>query len=66
MHLEVNGEPRSVDDLATVADLLASLGIGDRPVAVERNREIVTRSTFASTRLADGDLIEIVHFVGGG
>ena len=66
MRLTVNGEDRRFADLAHVADLVAALGLDSRKVAVERNLEIVPRSTYASAALADGDRIEIVHFIGGG
>jgi thiamine biosynthesis protein ThiS len=61
----VNGEPRAVR-AANVADLLAEIGLDTRKVAVERNLEIVPRSTYAATPLAEGDALEIVHFIGGG
>ena len=64
--LTLNGDPRRVADGATIASLLADLGLDAAKVAVERNREIVPRSTFASQSLAAGDSLEIVHFVGGG
>ena len=66
MRLTVNGEEKRFADLAHVADLVATLGLDPRKVAVERNLEIVPRSTYAATRLTDGDRIEIVHFIGGG
>ncbi len=66
MNLFLNGEPASVPDAVTVADFLTSLGMPEKGVAVERNREIVPKSKYASTRLAEGDRIEIVQFVGGG
>jgi sulfur carrier protein len=66
MRLTVNGETRGFDGVASVADLVAALGLDARKVAVERNLEIVPRSTYAATALADGDRIEIVHFIGGG
>lgn len=66
MRLTVNGEMRDAPDSATIADLLASLEIEGGRVAVERNREIAPRSLWADTRLAEGDQIEIVQFVGGG
>lgn len=66
MRLTVNGETREAPDSATVADLLASLGIDSRRVAVERNREIAPRSRWAEIALKDGDQLEIVQFVGGG
>ncbi|GGY41529.1 thiamine biosynthesis protein ThiS [Parvularcula lutaonensis] len=50
----------------SVADLLAHLGIVGGKVAVERNRAIVARSSFDTQMLQDGDVIEIVRFVGGG
>jgi thiamine biosynthesis protein ThiS len=66
MRLTVNGEDRTFADIAHVADLVAALGLDGRKVAVERNLEIVPRSTYARAALADGDRIEIVHFIGGG
>jgi thiamine biosynthesis protein ThiS len=66
MNLTVNGELRRFEALAFVTDLVAQLGLGARKVAVERNLEIVPRSAYGRTALADGDRIEIVHFIGGG
>lgn len=62
----VNGELRSLAPGATIFSLLAEIGLDLRKVAVERNAEIVPRSTYAETRLAAGDRVEIVHFIGGG
>ncbi|MGB3804290.1 MAG: sulfur carrier protein ThiS [Sphingopyxis granuli] len=61
----LNGEQRQVRG-GSIADLVASLGLDVKKVAVERNREIVPRSTLADVALANGDALEIVHFVGGG
>ena len=66
LSLTVNGEPRSIAAGATVADLVADIGLNPAKVAVERNAVIVPRSTLADVALADGDQLEIVHFVGGG
>lgn len=66
MNLFLNGEPASAPDAVTVAAFLESLGMPEKGVAVERNREIVPKSMYATTRLAEGDRIEIVQFVGGG
>ena len=66
MRLTVNGETREAPDSATLADLLASLGIDSKRVAVERNLEIAPKSLWASTLLQEGDRVEIVQFVGGG
>jgi len=66
LNLTVNGEPRRIDAGRSVADLVCELGLDPAKVAVERNGEIAPRSTLANVRLADGDVLEIVHFVGGG
>jgi len=66
LSLTLNGETRSAPPGATVASLLADLALDARKVAVERNLEIVPRSRYAQTALADGDALEIVHFIGGG
>ena len=66
MKLLLNGEERVFDGVDTLADLVSSLGLDARKVAVERNLEIAPRSTYAATALADGDRIEIVTFIGGG
>jgi thiamine biosynthesis protein ThiS len=66
MRLLVNGDPRDFHEGSTVASLLADLELDPRRLGVERNRDIVPKSAYARTRLAEGDVIEIVHFVGGG
>jgi len=66
MKLWVNGEERTVEEAVDVAGLVAALGLDGRKVAVERNLQIVPRSTYGSTPVIDGDRIEIVHFIGGG
>jgi thiamine biosynthesis protein ThiS len=66
VQLTVNGEARSFEEVATIAALVTVLGLDKRKLAVERNLEIVPRSAYGATLLADGDRIEIVAFVGGG
>ena len=66
LQIKVNGEPRRVSAGATIAGMLAELGLDPTRIAVERNLEIVPRSTLAQVPVADGDAFEIVHFVGGG
>ena len=66
LSIQINGEPRRVSGGASIGAMLAELGIDPRRVAVERNREIVPRSTLGEVPVADGDAFEIVHFVGGG
>jgi thiamine biosynthesis protein ThiS len=65
--LMVNGAPRELAPHSTVAGLLGSLGIDPRLVVVEHNRAILRdRDTYITHALNDGDVVEIVHFVGGG
>jgi thiazole synthase len=64
--LTVNGEPRRIATGSSIADLVRSLELNPQKVAVERNAVIAPRSAFADIALSDGDVLEIVHFVGGG
>lgn len=64
--LSVNGDSRQFDTSTRVVDLIRSLGLEGKRVAVERNGEIVPRSRFTSVELAEGDSVEIVVAVGGG
>ena len=65
--LTVNGAPRDLVPDSTIAGLLGSLGLDPRLVVVEHNREILRdRNAYPSLALRDGDVVEIVHFVGGG
>jgi sulfur carrier protein len=66
MELTVNGEPREVADGSTVAALIAQLGLVNRYVAVEVNREVIARARHPECRLKAGDKVEIVTLVGGG
>lgn len=66
MKLKINGEEREIADGLTVTALLEELKIRPARVVIERNREIVAREAYSVTQLADGDTLEIVHFVGGG
>ena len=66
MQVIVNDEPRTLPDGATVADLVASLGLGPRRIAVEVNVQVVPRAGYGARALCDGDRVEIILFVGGG
>jgi thiamine biosynthesis protein ThiS len=66
MELTINGDRRDIRNSSTVEQLLAELGLDPRAVVVEHNRVIIRRPALASTPLAEGDAVEIVHFVGGG
>ena len=64
--IRINGAHRRVREGLSVADLALELGLDPARVAVERNLEIVPRSTLSEVRIEDGDDYEIVTFVGGG
>ena len=66
LQIRVNGEQRDVAEGRTISEMLGEMGLNPRKVAVERNLEIVPRSTLGQVRVEDGDAFEIVHFVGGG
>ena len=62
----VNGKDRQIQAGATLTELLHLLELDSRMIVVEHNREIIRRPALADTKLADGDNVELVHFVGGG
>ncbi|PEQ12168.1 thiamine biosynthesis protein ThiS [Novosphingobium sp. PC22D] len=66
LQLTVNGESHRIASGASIADLVMRLDLDPAKVAVERNGTVVPRSTLASAGLGNGDVLEIVHFVGGG
>ncbi len=66
MDIQLNGQARSLAEASTVHDLLQAEALLERRVAVEVNGEIITRRLHASHRLAAGDVVEIVHALGGG
>jgi thiamine biosynthesis protein ThiS len=62
----INGESRDIPADLTLAALVRQLGLTDGPVAIERNREVVPRAQHEQVTVEAGDVLEIVHFVGGG
>lgn len=66
MRLTINGESSDFEAPLTVNQLLGRIGLDPAKVAVERNLEIVPKSTYQDTPLGEGDKLEIVHFIGGG
>jgi len=66
VRVTLNGEERELEPGLDLAGLLRGLGLNPHKVAVERNLAIVPRSLYSATALAEGDKIEIVHFIGGG
>ncbi len=66
MKIILNGEAFEAPEGISVADLIEQLGLADKRLALERNREIVPRSQYAEVALQPADEIEIVHAIGGG
>ncbi len=66
VRVRVNGEELRLPEGASVSALLERLKVSTPRVAVERNCEIVPKAAYASTALAEGDVLEVVEFVGGG
>jgi len=66
LQVRINGEHRRVNEGISIAELVNELGFDPVRVAVERNLEVVPRSTLGETKVEDGDEYEIVRFVGGG
>lgn len=62
----LNGQSKEVPQGTHLAELINSLGLGERRIAVEVNQEIVPRSQHGACQLKDGDQIEVVHAIGGG
>jgi sulfur carrier protein len=63
--IQLNGEQQSVA-ARTLAELVGELGLEKRMIAIERNLEVVPKSSYAETQLQAGDRIELVHMIGGG
>jgi thiamine biosynthesis protein ThiS len=66
MTIILNGEPKEFPASLSVAALIEALGLTPERLAIEVNRRIVRRADWHSTTLAEGDKVEVVHFVGGG
>ena len=66
MEIKLNGAARTVAPGTSIKALLAELGINERGCAVELNQNIVKKNSYSETLLSKGDIVEIVHFVGGG
>jgi len=66
MEITVNGEKQTLDSPMTVGELLAKLGIDPETVVIERNLDILDRTTQGDTVIEDGDSLEIIRMVDGG
>jgi thiamine biosynthesis protein ThiS len=66
VQVTINGDAQTLTVGTTVATLVSQLGLNERRIAVEVNREIIAREQYSRRPLVEGDQVEIVHFVGGG
>jgi len=66
LHIQVNGESQELPDGSTIEDLVRILSLPVTRIAIELNKNVARRADWAMTILAEGDRVEIVHFVGGG
>lgn len=66
MKIYLNGELTEVSDSLSLMQLLDSRGIGKKGIAVELNQKVLNSELWSDTRLKSGDILEVVHFVGGG
>ena len=66
MEITLNGEKYNLETGSNIVDLIEKLGLNIDKLAIERNLEIVPKSNYSEINIADGDQIEIVHFIGGG
>lgn len=66
MQVHVNGETREIPGELSLTELLDYLSMPSRLLAIELNKEVVRKKDWENTRIKDADVIEIIHFVGGG
>lgn len=66
MRIQINGEPREVEDKLSLPELIASLSLKPEQIAIELNQKVIRRAEWPATILREDDRVEIVHFVGGG
>lgn len=66
MTITLNGQTRTLESAATIADLLALLGLSGKPVVVERNQQALLPREIEATPVSEGDVIEIVQITAGG
>ena len=66
LRVQINGEAQEISDGLALSDLIAELSLAPERIAIEHNQHVVRRNEWPTTIIADGDRIEIVHFVGGG
>ena len=66
IRVSINGEPRELSEGLSLSDLIRELSLAPERIAIELNHEVVRRKEWPAKKIADGDQVELVHFVGGG
>lgn len=66
MQIHLNGQPHTIASPFSIGDLLTSLDLQDKRVAIELNQQIIPRGMHPSTRLKEGDVIEVIEAIAGG
>ncbi len=66
MQITLNGEAYTLSGALSISNLLKELDLDIEKVAVERNTEVLPHSLYDHTKLSEGDMLEIIHFIGGG
>jgi thiamine biosynthesis protein ThiS len=66
LRIQVNGQPREVEDNPSLTELITTLNLRPEQIAIELNQTVIRRAQWPATRLQEDDKVEIVHFVGGG
>ncbi len=66
LQLTINGESKTFPRALTLSEMVEALALDPREVAIAMNQRIIARSDYSSTRLAEGDAVELVSFIGGG
>ncbi len=66
LKIYINGEEKEFGSESTIFDIVSTMDVNPRKIAVEKNKEIIPKSTYKNETISSGDVIEIVDFVGGG
>jgi sulfur carrier protein len=66
VRIQINGEPQEVEENLSLPELIVDLSLKPEQIAIEVNHEVVRRAQWPGVTLKNGDVVEIVHFVGGG
>lgn len=66
MNILINGEKKEIAEKINLAEMLDRFSLPSQRVAVELNRQVIRRKDWDQTDISEGDVIEVIHFVGGG